>query len=160
MQLCSEVLSGKWLDAQRAAATVSLRVDFIPSLWFKAPPPSRFCQRWKGRASSCLHGPGPRSRVPSLVARAQAGREDMWTQVGAGDIFSGPLCWKHWDFLGEVAPGCWRQGLAGERKTHQQTRGSPPTFPPNCSQGGHRPLLAARTKMFLSVLNILYSFCF
>lgn len=79
-QLCSKVPSGKWLDAR------GLQLPPHPMLVSPRPlvqgPPEKFCQRRKGRASSCLHSPGPRRRVPSLVARGQAGREDMWMQGG------------------------------------------------------------------------------
>lgn len=124
------------------------------------PPPRGFVSDGKeGRLPVCtalvpealcpVWWPGPR-RVGRTCGR----------KLGRGTYSQNPLCWEHWDFLGEGALGCWRQGLAGERETHHQTRGSPPTFPPKCSQGGHSLPLAARTKMFLSVLNILYSFCF
>lgn len=60
------VPSGTWLDAQRAAATVSPRVDLIPGLWFKAPPRSFISDGKEGRLpvstalvpEACAQGPG------------------------------------------------------------------------------------------------------
>lgn len=87
----------------------------------------------------------PRPWSQRRVPRGQAGREDMWTQ-GGGTCPQDPLCCKHGNFPGEGAPGCWRQGLAGEREAHHQTRGSRPTFPPKCSQEATALFLLPRPK--------------
>lgn len=88
---------------------------------------------------------------------------------GGGTCSQAPPTARPQLFLGEgtlgwMVPGPLGSGhplgLAGDGSSVAWPEGAPTTTPPKCSQGGHSTLLAAWTKMFLVVFNVLYSFGF
>lgn len=76
------------------------------------------------------------------------------------DMSSGPPLLQAREFPGRRGSGLLASGLGRREGSPSPDQRLSANIPPKMQPGGHSPLPAAQTKMFLSVLNILYSFCF